>query len=353
MSDPFLYSRFMMNSPEESPYSHQEFRPNAPSQVRDSKSHHEILLDRPERHKQANARQTAMNIVKAFIGCAFLFLPHAYANGGIILSNVIMIASFVLNCYCMLRLIKCTSIGGDTFGDIAYHSFGVCGRGVVNFSLWLSQMSFFSVLLIFVAKNISDIIRTLSSCAASPVSVPMIIFFMIPLYSGLGLVRRLKQFNPLILMADICVAISIVLIFILVYIKLYLTGPQPVVYINRTRWPLFIGAASYCWEGVGVVLPIRNAMQDHIKHQFPVILSACMLGICVLFLIYASSSYVAYGKVTQEVILFNLPPSLADVSPESSKARCGGCSGCRCAGAVCDIFVNRWTFDVTTSSNGC
>ena len=61
--------------------------------------------------------------------------------------------------------------------------------------------------------------------------------------------------------------------------------------------PFFFGVAIYCYEGIGMVLPLENAMRN--KHRFPPILAATMLLVTFLFISFGLCGYLAFGQVAR------------------------------------------------------
>lgn len=59
--------------------------------------------------------------------------------------------------------------------------------------------------------------------------------------------------------------------------------------------PEFYGTAVYSFEGIGLVLPIQNAMAE--PERFPRVLAICMLSILVLFLFIGEVPTIAFGRI--------------------------------------------------------
>ncbi|TDH72389.1 hypothetical protein CCR75_004452 [Bremia lactucae] len=71
--------------------------------------------------------------------------------------------------------------------------------------------------------------------------------------------------------------------------------------------PFFFGVASYCFEGVGMVLPLENSMRN--KHNFQPILVCTVVIITTLYATFGICGYLAFGDETDAVITFNLKGS--------------------------------------------
>lgn len=68
--------------------------------------------------------------------------------------------------------------------------------------------------------------------------------------------------------------------------------------------PFFFGVASYCFEGVGMVLPLENSMQT--KAHFTPILVATVVIITTIYATFGICGYLAFGDATQDVITLNI-----------------------------------------------
>ncbi|GMF29120.1 unnamed protein product [Phytophthora lilii] len=71
--------------------------------------------------------------------------------------------------------------------------------------------------------------------------------------------------------------------------------------------PFFFGVASYCFEGVGMVLPLENSMQN--KRNFTPILVCTVVIITTLYSTFGICGYLAFGNETDAVITLNFEGS--------------------------------------------
>ncbi|KAL7682884.1 putative amino acid transporter, transmembrane domain-containing protein [Plasmopara halstedii] len=267
----------------------------------------------------ASVTKTVFTIFKSFIGSGILFLPKGFQNGGMLFSIVGLCISAALSTFCMLRLVECSNYlfrngkqPNVTYGIVGEQAFGVLGRNAVNFSLVFSQIGFCCSYLIFVEKNIGEVLLHAFKLQSSlSTSSWTLILLQIPLYTPLAWVRRLEYFALTSLLADALIVFG--LLYILTYTVNTLEnaehGDLTWQYFNSENWAMFLGVAVYCFEGIGLVLPIYDSMDDQIKHKFPVILSWCVVSILVICILFASTVYAAFGRNTQSVVTLNLPSS--------------------------------------------
>jgi proton-coupled amino acid transporter len=80
-------------------------------------------------------------LLKAFVGTGVLFLPKAFANGGLVFSVSLMIFLGYLTMHCMILLVETSrSFGGKSFGDLGQIIYGDQCRLLVLGSIAVSQM---------------------------------------------------------------------------------------------------------------------------------------------------------------------------------------------------------------------
>ncbi|OWZ08546.1 Vacuolar amino acid transporter [Phytophthora megakarya] len=282
---------------------------------------------RPEKHQPgATVKKTVFTILKSFIGSGILFLPKGFQNGGMLFSLAALCASAVLSTFCMLRLTDCSNVllrNGRTnvsYGLVGETAFGKVGRVAVNISLVLSQIGFCCSYLIFVEKNIGEVIlaafgieRTIASSSLT------LIMLQILLYTPLSWVRRIEYFALTNLFADVLILFG--LVYIITYTVQTLddapVGSATWENFNSTSWGMMLGTAVYCFEGIGLVLPIYDAMDGDIKHKFPRILSYTMLFLVTLLAVFAGFVYAAFGQETQSVVTLNLPSAQDSIATMS------------------------------------
>jgi len=73
---------------------------------------------------------------------------------------------------------------------------------------------------------------------------------------------------------------------------------------NPKDFPLFIGTAVFSFEGIGLVIPITDAMRE--PHKFPMALTGVMIFLVFLFGGAGALAYLTFGSEIQTVVLVNL-----------------------------------------------
>lgn len=87
--------------------------------------------------------------------------------------------------------------------------------------------------------------------------------------------------------------------------RLFAPGPDVEWIFNRFDYAVFIGTAIYAFEGIGLIIPIRDAMKR--PEHFPRVLVLVMFIVAIVLTIVGGLGYIANGSRTETVALLNLP----------------------------------------------
>ncbi|XP_043114674.1 proton-coupled amino acid transporter 4-like isoform X2 [Puntigrus tetrazona] len=199
------------------------------------------------------------------------------------------------------------------------------GRHLVNFFLVLTQLGFCSVYFVFLAENIKQVMEgthvnssaetpllysnSSEEGAASPATpsgldLRLYMVFLLPFIIVLTFIRDLRNMAALSAVANLCMAVSLVLIF--TYILNDVSDPRRLPYASTWRkFPFFFGTAIFAFEGIGVVLPLENQMRE--PKRFPQALNIGMGVIIVLYVTLATLGYLRFRDDIKGSITLNLP----------------------------------------------
>ncbi|KAI9324101.1 transmembrane amino acid transporter protein-domain-containing protein [Zopfochytrium polystomum] len=246
-------------------------------------------------------------LVKAFIGTGVLFLPKAFANGGIVFSTVLIILLGWLTLHCMLLLVETSRKLGGSFGDIGEKLYGAGMRRVVLASIAISQAGFCCAYYIFVAQNLRDLLMIVSNCRWI---VPdwYFILLQLALYIPLSWVRRIKHFHITSLVADLFILLGLAYIFFYDLSILATRGvSHDIVWLNWNGFSLCLGTAMFAFEGICLILPIAESMK-HPSH-FSRLITLVMLVVGGCFLAIGATGYLTFGDSVATVVFMNMPKS--------------------------------------------
>ncbi|KIM67617.1 hypothetical protein SCLCIDRAFT_1210268 [Scleroderma citrinum Foug A] len=251
----------------------------------------------------ATFSQAILMLLKSFVGTGVLFLGKAFANGGLLFSSITIAIVALISLYSFLLLVKAKFVVTGSFGDIGGALYGPWMRYAILFSITISQLGFVAAYTIFVAENLKAFVAAVTNCASS-LSVLFFILVQLVIFLPLGLVRNLAKLSTAALVADVFIFAGLFYIFGSEISIISKQGIAEVQMFNPRDFPLFIGTAVFSFEGVGLVIPITDAMRE--PHKFPKALTCVMIGTLFLFGGAGALAYMTFGSEVNAVVLVNL-----------------------------------------------
>ncbi|KAJ2649384.1 hypothetical protein IWW40_003231 [Coemansia sp. RSA 1250] len=256
-------------------------------------------------HGTASSKKAFFLVIKAFVGTGVLVLPRAFYNGGLLTSCVMMVAVAWYAWHCILLLAQVyLHVGGGSYSDIGRRLYGRWMQYAVTSSIVLAQIGGCCAYTIFVAQNWRNVFDTLSGCRVQ-LSTGFWVLVQILAFVPLALIRQIRYFAPVALLANVLIIGSLGYLLGFDVWSISTHGPAPFVNYNPARFPLLVGTAVYSFEGVTLVIPILESLQN--KHSFSRVLTLAITLCLGLFLCVGSLSYLTFGERVEAVVLLNLP----------------------------------------------
>ncbi|KAL3900952.1 MAG: hypothetical protein SGCHY_000963 [Lobulomycetales sp.] len=248
-------------------------------------------------------------IMKAFIGTGVLFLPRAFANGGLLLGCTLLSAMGGLTLYCMLLLVETSRANGDqSFGDLAARFYGPGMRGLVLASIAVSQVGFSCAYYIFIGKSLADLVAVYSD---NTIHLPDWVYILIQgvVYTPLCWIRRIEYFSITSLIGDVFILAGLGYILAADFVRIATHGVSPTaVVLGHTRaLPLLIGTVMFAFEGICLILPIAASMGTRVD-RFAGTLKTAVAATCGIFCLVGGASYLAFGDDVEILIFRNMQP---------------------------------------------
>lgn len=255
-------------------------------------------------------------IVKSFIGSGVLFLPKAFANGGWLFSVVMMVVAAVLTQVTIMRLVLCRDVVRGSYGMIGRRAVGRWGELAVDVSLVLSQAGFGMVYIIFIARNVLQLVNALSaSCWLGSGWLWALILAEFAVFWPLSLTRRIASFGLTNIAADVLIVGGLVGVLAFSVAGMATDAGRGVAValpaLNTAGWPLMLGTAVYAYEGIGMVLPVVDSLRPGMQRAFGRVMMWTLVGVAGVYIVVGMVPYVylvGMARVPmQDAVTLNLP----------------------------------------------
>ncbi|KAI8577066.1 hypothetical protein K450DRAFT_253500 [Umbelopsis ramanniana AG] len=264
-------------------------------------------MRRPER--TASFGKAMFMFLKAFIGSGLMFLPKAFENGGLAFSICLMVFIAAICLFAFLRLVETQLQVGGSYGDMGARLWPTRGGSILRitvlFFICISQMGFVASYTIFISQNLYDVVNALSNCA-SPIQERYYIWMPLVIIIPFAMIRRIAKLSFAAIVADVLILYGIICVIYFTSDQLYHNGVGPgITLINPTNFALMIGTATFSFEGIGLVIPIAEAMKE--PEKFPRVVIIGMAIVTGIYILIATLGYLAYGELVQAAVIANLP----------------------------------------------
>lgn len=252
----------------------------------------------------AGLPQTALAVLKSFVGSGITFLPGAFAQGGWLFSTPVILTIAMVNAICIWLLLDCRrQTGCPSFGEIAMLAAGPKGKYIVQISIVVSQFGFCIAYFIFVSQLATSM---------NILSMNAIIFLQLLILIPLCMIRSVESLEYPNLIADCLIFFGVGVVLVsslsLIWTQRHAVNTSIVPFKSNTCG-IFIGMAIFTFEGVPMILPIQSAMKE--PDRFWPLFIKLFVGIAMMFAVFGVVGYNAYGSNVETVVLLNLNPETA------------------------------------------
>ncbi|KAL6725268.1 hypothetical protein Aduo_007332 [Ancylostoma duodenale] len=265
--------------------------------------------------------QALVHMVKVMMGTGMLSLPLAFKHSGLWLGMVLLAGICLVCIYCTRQLVFAQHYIGYLkaqsrldyanvmrsaveLGPPWIRDHGYFWKQVVNVNMFLAQFGFCCVYFVFMADNLKQFFDQTSNIHISQAG--WIALLLVPIM-GLCTIRELKALAPLAAIANVVYLVAVCIVL------------QQLFQIERPTWslpavgswstlPLFFGTVMFAFEGVAVVLPIENQMDEplHFITHNGVLNTSCLL-VLVLYMTVGFFGYLRFGDGILDTLTLNLP----------------------------------------------
>jgi solute carrier family 36 (proton-coupled amino acid transporter) len=199
-------------------------------------------------------------------------------------------------------------------------------KRICNIFLIVTQLGFCAVYFLFVGNNVKNIFDFYGlECNINILMIftliPIIPTSLITNLRYLGECKRTRLFSsvyqliflcfsaPFSGVANLCMFFGITVTFWYSAHDLPSLSERRLVTSSLHELPLFFGTAIYLFEGIGLVLPLKNSMKNPrmFSNSYGV-LNVGMIFLTTLFTLLGFVGYWKYGEDVESSLTLNLPP---------------------------------------------
>lgn len=264
----------------------------------------------------------AVTFLKAMLGPLLLYAPHMFAEGGLVFASVMFLIVGVLSTAGMFVLVEMhDAIGArgkagcgakGAYAQIGRLAVGKAGFYLVEGCIACSQWLYCVGYPIFVARNVQQV---LAAFVLEPPSIATLTVAQLPVLVPYCWVRDIRHLGPSMLVANTCLWGCLAIILWLVCSTLVQNAAvhrMPTVGMMGfgSGALLFTAQAVVAFEGIALVLPIREAMRT--PTHFHWLMFGCMTVGTLTLLLTGAGAYLAFGEQTATFVTLNIegPPGL-------------------------------------------
>lgn len=280
----------------------------------------ESTVKRP-RHATSNL-EAATHLFKGSVGAGLFAMGDCFKNGGLIGSTIMLpiIAIMCVHCERLLirgSLLAVSKTPGATFYDYPetvekcfeygprpLRCMSRAMRLIVEMFLCVTQFGFCAIYFVFITENLYQVMQQ------NGIDISMSMVMLITLLPAMipSLMTNLKYISPVSLLANCALLFGLIATLTIAFSE----GPMPAIrerhwFTGGTQLSLFFGTALFSYEGIALILPLRNSMKDPkaFSSRFGV-LNVTMFCITALFIFTGFVSYMRWGEDVAGSITLNL-----------------------------------------------
>lgn len=265
--------------------------------------------------------ETMMHLFKGNVGSGIFALGDAFKHAGLLLAPPLTIFLGVICVHAQHILVKCneevtrrvnnpvaTSGFAGTVemcfatGPLSLRKYSVLMRKMVNVFLCVTQLGFCCVYFVFIGRNMKQVLDVYG--IEMDVHQHMAVV-LIPIMLSTW-IRNLKYLVPVSSLANFLVTAGYLATMYIMCHDLPSISERNYV----AKWhdlPLFFGTVIYSFEGITLVLPLKNEMKKPSNFNKPLgVLNVGMVIVGAMFVAMGFISYLKYGDAVAGSVTLNL-----------------------------------------------
>lgn len=267
---------------------------------------------------------TMLHVFRGNIGSGLLAMGDAFRNGGLVFATIMTVVLGIICVHAQHLLLNSSAQHqmymkgakapgfAETVQLVFQHGpprlrpLANAMKIVVNTFLCITQLGFCCVYIVFIATNVKLI------CDHYDIKVDLsihMILVVVPVLMSC-MVRNLKYLTPFSTIANVMMAVGVSVVCYEASRDLPAISTRDYI-ASWQQLPLYFGTAIYAFEGIGLVLPLKNEMRHPEQFQKPLgVLNVSMVVVATIFIVIGFLGYLKWGDDVQGSLTLNLKPGL-------------------------------------------
>eukprot|EP00930_Biecheleria_cincta_P013958 TRINITY_DN12202_c0_g1_i1.p2 TRINITY_DN12202_c0_g1~~TRINITY_DN12202_c0_g1_i1.p2 ORF type:complete len:565 (-),score=97.70 TRINITY_DN12202_c0_g1_i1:2371-4005(-) len=251
------------------------------------------------RSKSLSTCGACLCIFKSFISTGILFIPQAMTNAGWLSAIVLMTVSAAASTVGILLLGQCYEVCRSSYPEMGRRALGHCGYVVIAGQIAVSQFGFCAAFVGFMQSTADGILRTVGFDSRPEELLCLIIVALVPM----AWIEDISSMTLPSTLGNLVIVLAVAALSLAASADLVQAGTSPdiVACAKADQALVFAGTAAYAFEGIAMVIPIRQRMAE--PELFPQLLSGMMATFLVILTGFGLLGYLAWGKHTETIVL--------------------------------------------------
>ena len=251
--------------------------------------------------------ETYIALLKAYCALSMLVMPKAFQNGGWAASMTFQIASAVLTTICAFKLIQSgLKLKIYSYSLVIEAVLGIKGRIALDIMIALTQISFAISHQVFIIESMKT---TVDKAFDLDTNHWVYAVGLIVILTPVAWVRNIARFAFTYLVGIILIFWCVIVVSGYAISTLRENkelGPE-IKAINSDGYLTTLGMTVYCYEGIGMLMPIMHASESPEKLEKTLI--AAIVTLTVFYVGFSELCYMAWGSGLNRPIVTEMLPA--------------------------------------------
>ncbi|XP_070074425.1 proton-coupled amino acid transporter-like protein CG1139 isoform X2 [Drosophila takahashii] len=274
------------------------------------------------RGHETSELEAATHLFKGSVGAGLFAMGDCFKNGGLAGATILLPIIAVMCVHCERMLIRGSVLAVERTPGVDFLDYpetvekcfehgprplrkmSRVMKLVVEMFLCVTQFGFCAIYFVFITENLHQVLQQ------NGVDISMSMVMLITLLPAMipSLMTNLKYISPVSLFANVALLFGLIATLTIAFSD----GPMPSIgdrhlFTGGAQLSLFFGTALFSYEGIALILPLRNSMRrpENFSTRFGV-LNSTMFFTTGLFIFTGFVSYVRWGEEVAGSITLNL-----------------------------------------------